>query len=221
VLLVDDDEHVHRALRRALQLEGFEVEQATDGAEALVRLASSPVDVVVLDVSLPVLDGLEVCRELRRRDDPTPILLHTARDSVADRVAGLDAGADDYLTKPVALSELLARMWALLRRSLPSTDSTLRYHDLELDRRAHRVHRGGRQITLTATEFDLLAFLLVKAEVVLSRTVITGQIWGHDGSLGSNTLDVYIGHLRRKTEATGEPRLIQTVRGVGFVLRDR
>jgi two-component system response regulator MprA len=220
VLVVDDDEHIRRAVRRAVQLEGFEVELAADGAEALVRLRSSPVDVLVLDVSLPVIDGLEVCRELRRRENMTPILMLTGRDSVADRVAGLDAGADDYLTKPFALSELLARVRALLRRGSPE-DTTRRYRDLELDERTHRVRRGGREIDLTRTEFELLALLLASAEVVLSRQVITSEIWGHDGSLGSNTLDVYIGYLRRKTEGAGEPRLIQTVRGVGFVVRDR
>jgi two-component system, OmpR family, response regulator MprA len=219
VLVVDDDEVLRHALGRALRLEGYEVELAVDGAEAITLLGTVQPDIVVLDVLMPVLDGLAVCRYLHERGDGPPVLLLTARDSITDRVLGLDAGADDYLTKPFALEELLARLRALLRRGYPGRDGALRYDDLELDERTRRVRRGERGLELTRTEFALLELLMRNPGVVLSRDVISERVWGHDTTFGSNTLDVYIGYLRRKTEAAGEPRLIRTVRGVGFVLR--
>jgi two-component system response regulator MprA len=220
VLVVDDDEAMRRALARALRLEGYDVELAVDGADALERLGAMEPNVVVLDVLMPVLDGLAVCRFLREQGGGPPVLLLTARDAVSDRVLGLDAGADDYLTKPFALEELLARVRALLRRGHAVGTETLRFRDLELDEQTRRVRRGARPIGLTRTEFALLELLMRNADVVLTRDTICERVWGHDTSFGSNTLDVYIGYLRRKTEAGGEPRLIHTVRGVGFVLRD-
>jgi two-component system response regulator MprA len=219
VLVVDDDEALRNALARALRLEGYEVELAADGAEAVDQLGACHPDLVVLDVMMPVLDGVAVCRFLRDQGGGPPVLLLTARDGVSDRVLGLDAGADDYLTKPFALEELLARLRALLRRSRPGADGALRAGDLELDPRSRQVRRGDRAFELTRTEFALLELLLRNAGIVLSRDTISERVWGHDASLGSNTLDVYVGYLRRKTEAGGEPRLVHTVRGVGFVLR--
>jgi two-component system, OmpR family, response regulator MprA len=221
VVVVDDDEALRNAVRRALRLEGYDVELAGDGAEALARLAGARADLVVLDVLLPVLDGITVCRRLREGGDRTPILMLTARDALSDRVVGLDAGADDYLTKPFALEELLARVRALLRRSYPEHEGALRVDDLELNPRTRKVMRGGRPVELTRTEFALLELLMRNAETVLTRDAIRDRVWGFDDSDGSNTLDVYIGYLRRKTEAGGEPRMIHTVRGVGFVLRSR
>jgi two-component system response regulator MprA len=218
-MVVDDDEALRNAVRRALRLEGYDVELAGDGAEALVRLAGLNADLVVLDVLMPVLDGITVCRRLRASGDRTPVLMLTARDVISDRVAGLDAGADDYLTKPFALEELSARVRALLRRSYPGHDSPVRVGDLELNPRTRQVTRGERAVELTRTEFALLELLMRNAGVVLTRDTLRERVWGFDDSYGSNTLDVYVGYLRRKTEAGGEMRMIHTVWGVGFVLR--
>jgi len=220
VLVVDDEPAVRQALDRALRFEGYETEQAEDGVVALTAHAERPADAIVLDVAMPRLDGLEVCRRLRSADDSTPVLLLTARAAVNDRVAGLDAGADDYLVKPFALEELLARIRALLRRSAPLNDNeVLRFSDLSLDPGTREVRRAGRRIELTRTEFLLLELLLRNARQVLPREVIFDRVWGYDFGANSNSLEVYIGYLRRKTEAEGEPRLIHTVRGVGYVLR--
>jgi two-component system response regulator MprA len=220
VVVVDDDEALRSAVRRALRLEGYDVEVAADGEEAFARLSAVNADLVVLDVLMPGLDGITVCRRLRESGDRTPILMLTARDAVSDRVAGLDAGADDYLTKPFALEELVARVRALLRRTSPEDEGVLRMGDLELNPRTRDVRRGERALELTRIEFALLELLLRNAGVVLSRAVIFERVWGFDDAYASNTLDVYIGYLRRKTEVGGEPRLIHTVRGVGFVLRE-
>ena len=222
ILVVDDDDAVREALRRALQLEGYEVELAGDGAEALDRLKLDSVepDALVLDVSMPRLDGLEVCRRLRRGGSALPVLMLTARDEVADRVAGLDAGADDYVVKPFALEELLARLRALLRRTTGGSEDVLRFADLELDPSTRIVTRGGEPIELTRTEFSLLELFLLNPRQVLTRSVIFERVWGYDFGFGSNSLDVYVGYLRRKTEHGGKPRLIQTVRGVGYALRE-
>jgi two-component system response regulator MprA len=222
ILVVDDDAAVRDSLRRALQLEGYEVELAGDGAEALDRMAAGQdPDAVVLDVLMPRVDGLDVCRRLRAAGNGTPVLMLTARDEVSDRVAGLDAGADDYLVKPFALEELLARVRALLRRTNGSSDGVLSFADLQLDPGTREVSRGGRAIELTRTEFSLLELFLLNPRQVLTRSVIFERVWGYDFGLGSNSLDVYIGYLRRKLEQRGEPRLIQTVRGVGYALRER
>jgi two-component system, OmpR family, response regulator MprA len=222
ILVVDDDAAVRESLRRALQLEGYEVELAADGAEALDRLkldGAAP-DALVLDVSMPRLDGLEVCRRLRRGGSAVPVLMLTARDEVADRVAGLDAGADDYVVKPFALEELLARLRALLRRSSGAPADVLRFADLELDPGTRIVTRGGEPIELTRTEFSLLELFMLNPRQVLTRSVIFERVWGYDFGFGSNSLDVYVGYLRRKTEQGVRPRLIQTVRGVGYALRE-
>jgi two-component system response regulator MprA len=219
ILVVDDEPAVRTALERALRLDGYDVELAADGNEALGALATAGRDAVVLDVLMPGLGGLEVCQALRRRGDHTPVLMLTARDGVADRVAGLDAGADDYLVKPFHLAELLARLRALLRRSGVTGGAVLRIADMRLDPQAHEVRRGGRLIELSRTEFLLLELLMVNARQVLRREVIFDRIWGYDFGPASNCLDVYVRYLRRKTEAAGEPRLIHTVRGVGYVLR--
>ncbi|MFP5332847.1 MAG: response regulator transcription factor [Acidimicrobiia bacterium] len=220
VLIVEDDRGVRESLARALQFEGYEVEAAADGGEGLQRARAGDTDAVILDVMMPVLDGLEVARRLRSSRIDTPILMLTARHEISDRVAGLDAGADDYLVKPFALDELLARLRALLRRTGP-TESTdlLTVGDLVLDPAGRRVTRGGEEIHLTRTEFDLLELLMFNAGTVLTREVILERIWGFDFETSSNSLDVYIGYLRRKTEMDGKPRLIHTVRGVGFVAR--
>ncbi len=221
ILIVDDDTAVRESLRRALQLEGYEVEQAGDGLAALERLGrADDVDAVLLDVSMPELDGLETARRLRRTGSKLPILMLTARDEVSDRVAGLDAGADDYVVKPFALEELLARVRALLRRAVPAEGEALRFGDLELDPATRLVRRGDEQIDLTRTEFSLLELFLLNPRQVLTRSVIFERVWGYDFGFGSNSLDVYIGYLRRKTEQGGQPRLIQTIRGVGYALRD-
>jgi two-component system response regulator MprA len=220
---VDDDERaVRESLRRALELQGYEVELAGDGAEALERLAANgQTDAVVLDILMPGIDGLEVCRQIRRRGNSVPVLMLTARDAVGDRVEGLDAGADDYLVKPFALEELLARVRALLRRGTPSVDGVLRFADLELDPSTREVRRDGDRIELTRTEFNLLELFMVNPRQVLTRSIIFERVWGYDFGFASNSLDVYIGYLRRKTEAGGKPRLIHTVRGVGYAMREQ
>ena len=223
VFVVDDDAAVRESLGRALRLEGYDVELAADGAEALERLESdgTGVDLVVLDVLLPNMDGLEVCRRLRRSGSRLPVLMLTARDEVADRVAGLDAGADDYVVKPFALAELLARVRALLRRSADEAVDVLHFADLELDPATREVRRGGDVIELTRTEFALLELFMLNPRQVLTRSIIFERVWGYDFGFGSNSLDVYIGYLRRKTEGGGKPRLIQTIRGVGYALREQ
>ncbi|MDE3206196.1 MAG: response regulator transcription factor [Acidobacteriota bacterium] len=220
VLVVDDEPAVRQALDRALRFEGYTTETVDDGPAALVAHAERPADAIVLDVAMPRMDGLEVCRRLRSAGDLTPVLMLTARAAIDDRVAGLDAGADDYLVKPFALEELLARIRALLRRSAPSDDEALRFADLSLDPGTREVRRGGRLIELTRTEFLLLELLLRNARQVLTRELIFDRVWGYDFGANSNSLEVYIGYLRRKTELEGEPRLIHTVRGVGYVLRE-
>jgi two-component system, OmpR family, response regulator MprA len=221
VLVVDDERAVRESLRRALELEGYDVELAADGREALDRLQAGPdPDAVILDVLMPEVDGLEVCEELRRGGSRLPVLMLTARAEVENRVAGLDAGADDYLTKPFALDELLARLRALLRRTSNGSGETLRFADLELDPRTREVHRAGDPIELTRTEFSLLELFLLNPRQVLTRSLIFERVWGYDFGAGSNSLDVYVGYLRRKTEAGGKPRLIHTVRGVGYALRE-
>jgi two-component system, OmpR family, response regulator MprA len=221
ILVVDDEAAVRRALSRALRLEGYDVELAADGAEALRRLEDgAQPDAVLLDVLMPGVDGLEVCRRLRRSGSRLPVLMLTARAEVSDRVSGLDAGADDYLAKPFALQELLARVRALLRRSGGDESDVLRFADLELDPRTREVRRGGEEIELTRTEFSLLELFLRNPRQVLTRSLIFERVWGYDFGAGSNSLDVYVGYLRRKTEAGGGPRLIHTVRGVGYALRE-
>jgi len=220
VLVVDDEPAVREVLARILEVEGFDVALAGDGRAAVRAQAQAPADAVVLDVLMPGLDGLEVCRRLRDTGDRTPVLMLTARDGVGDRVAGLEAGADDYLPKPFALEELLARLRALLRRSGWQQDrDTLRFDDLELDPIGHEVRRGGRPIDLTRTEFLLLELFLRHPRQVLTREQIFDGVWGYDFGPASNSLEVYVGYLRRKTEAGGEPRLLHTVRGFGYVLK--
>ncbi len=221
VLLVEDDRGVRESLARALTYEGYDVETAPDGIEAMQVLDRRTPDVIVLDVMMPVMDGLEVCRRIRSRGDSTPVLMLTARHEVTDRVAGLDAGADDYLVKPFALDELLARLRALLRRreGVAGEVSVLESAGIRMDLATRQVWRDDVLIDLTKTEFDLLELLLANAGVVLARARIYEEIWGYDFESSSNSLDVYIGYLRRKTEAHGAPRVIQTVRGVGYVLR--
>jgi two-component system, OmpR family, response regulator MprA len=222
ILVVDDERAVRESLRRALELEGYAVELAADGQEALDLLESEGTepDALVLDVLMPQVDGLEVCRRLRRAGSRLPVLMLTARAEVENRVEGLDAGADDYVTKPFALEELLARLRALLRRTADGSGETLRFADLELDPKTRDVTRGGEPIELTRTEFALLELFLLNPRQVLARSLIFERVWGYDFGASSNSLDVYIGYLRRKTEAGGKPRLIQTVRGVGYALRE-
>jgi two-component system response regulator MprA len=220
VLVVDDEPAVRRALERALRLDSYEVELAADGEEALDALATHPADAVILDVAMPRLDGLEVCRRMRQAGDRTPILMLTARDAIDDRVKGLDVGADDYLVKPFALRELQARLRALLRRATEADGEVLRYGDLVLDPLAHEVRRGDRPIELSRTEFLLLELFMRHPRQVLTRSTIFENVWGYDFGPTSNALGVYMGYLRRKTEAGGELRLLHTVRGVGYVLRD-
>ena len=222
ILVVDDERAVRESLRRALELEGYEIELADDGVEALARLqeGNGQPDAVILDVLMPGIDGLEVCRRLRRSGNRVPVLMLTARDAVENRVAGLDAGADDYVTKPFALEELVARVRALLRRTSAGSMEVLRFADIELDPGTREVRRDGQPIELTRTEFALLELFLMNPRQVLTRSIIFERVWGYDFGFASNSLDVYIGYLRRKTEAGGKPRLIQTVRGVGYALRE-
>ncbi len=222
ILVVDDDRAVRESLRRSLSFNGYSVALAQDGVEALDLISNDRPDAVVLDVMMPRLDGLEVCRQLRSTGDDLPILVLTARDSVSERVAGLDAGADDYLPKPFALEELLARMRALLRRTTPDDGDSpaMTFADLSLDPVTREVTRGQRQISLTRTEFALLEMLIANPRRVLTRSRILEEVWGFDFPTSGNALEVYVGYLRRKTEAEGEPRLIHTVRGVGYVLRE-
>jgi two-component system response regulator MprA len=223
ILVVDDERAVRESLRRALELEGYEIELAADGQEALQLLETNgdaQPDAVILDVLMPGVDGLEVCRRLRRSGNRVPVLMLTARDEIENRVAGLDAGADDYVTKPFALEELVARVRALLRRVSPGDDELLRFGDLELDPGTREVRRGGDPIELTRTEFALLELFMTNPRQVLTRSIIFERVWGYDFGFASNSLDVYIGYLRRKTEAGGKTRLIQTVRGVGYALRE-
>jgi two-component system response regulator MprA len=226
ILVVDDDRAVRESLRRSLQFNGYQVELASDGVQAMEQIVAQRPDAVVLDVMMPRLDGLEVCRRLRSTGDDLPILVLTARDAVSDRVAGLDAGADDYLPKPFALEELLARLRALLRRATNEADAlnaatpAMRFADLELDPGTRDVRRGERLISLTRTEFALLELFLGHPKQVLTRSRILEDVWGYDFPTSGNALEVYVGYLRRKTEAEGEPRLIHTVRGVGYVLRE-
>jgi two-component system, OmpR family, response regulator MprA len=220
ILVVDDDRSLRRAVTRALELEGYEVENATDGVQAVAFFdeAGGPEpDLVVLDILMPNLDGLAACRTIRGKSD-VPILMLTARSEIDERVEGLEAGADDYLAKPFAVVELIARVRALLRRS--GSKDVLRYADLELDRAQRRTYRSGTELELTRIEFALLELLMSHPRKVLARDQIFSHVWGYDMNYASNSLEVYIGYLRRKTEATGAPRLIQTVRGVGYVLRE-
>jgi two-component system response regulator MprA len=226
VLVVDDDKAVRESLRRSLEFNGYDVSVAADGAEALAGLsagAGTAPDVVVMDVMMPRLDGIETTRALRAAGNDVPILVLTARDAVGDRVEGLDAGADDYLTKPFALQELLARLRALLRRAtvpIGEADEKLTFSDLSMDIATRDVRRGDRPIELTRTEFTLLEMFLRRPRRVLERSFILEEVWGYDFPTTANSLEVYVGYLRRKTEAEGESRLIHTVRGVGYVLKE-
>ena len=222
--MVDDEPALREALKRALRQQAYDVDVAANGNEAIDRLGQSPPDLIVLDILMPGIDGLEVCRFLRRIGNRTPVLMLTAKDAIADRVAGLDAGADDYLVKPFALDELLARVRALLRRTAEDGGSAgaevLRFADVNLDPEQHAAWRGDRMIELTRTEFLLLEQFLLHPKRVLSREFIFDRVWGYDFGPASNSLEVYVGYLRRKLEAGGEPRLIHTIRGVGYVLRE-
>jgi two-component system response regulator MprA len=225
ILVVDDDRAVRDSLRRSLQFNGYEVETAADGAEALARVPAVRPDAIIMDVMMPRLDGLEATRALRSAGNELPILVLTARDAIGDRVDGLDAGADDYLTKPFALDELLARLRALLRRAARNVaddegDTVLAFSDLSLDVATRDVRRGDRPLTLTRTEWTLLELFLRRPRRVLERAFILEEVWGYDFPTTANSLEVYVGYLRRKTEAEGEARLLHTVRGVGYVLRE-
>jgi two-component system, OmpR family, response regulator MprA len=220
ILVVDDRPDLAVTLRMLLERAGHEVLTADNGRQGLRTFFEARPDLVVLDVLMPELDGVAVCRRLRGDGDRTPVLMLTARDAVSDRVAGLDAGADDYLVKPFALKELKARLRALVRRTEPETGAPLRFADLELDRGGREVRRGGRRLELSRTEFALLELFLEHPRQVLTRSAIFERVWGYDFGATSNSLGVYMGYLRRKTEAGGEPRLLHTVRGVGYVLRE-
>jgi two-component system response regulator MprA len=219
VLLAEDDRSVRTAIERLLRLEGYDVRSVADGAHAIDAAVAGPVDVVVLDVMMPFVDGLSAAAELRRRGVRTPILFLTARDRVADRVAGLDAGGDDYLVKPFAAEELLARLRALLRRGSEAGVEALRVADLVVEPARREARRGERRLELTKTEFDLLELLVRNAGIVVDRDTILERVWGLDSDVGPKALDVYVGYVRRKTELAGEPRLLHTVRGVGYVVR--
>jgi len=222
ILVVEDDPAVRNSLSRALRLEGYEAELHEEGGSAIRSLQVAAPDAILLDLQLPDVDGLEICRRIRASGDRTPVLMVTARDAIDDRVAGLDAGADDYLVKPFDLSELFARLRALLRRRSPveGEADVLRFEDLSLDLSTRDARRGERIFTLTRVEFDLLELLLRHPRQVLTREVILDRVWGYNFDTGTNSLAVYVGYLRRKLEEGGEPRLLQTVRGVGYVLRE-
>ena len=220
VLVVDDDQKIANAIRRALIFEGYEVDVANDGQGALRRMREQAPDLVILDVMMPGMDGVEVCRRIRA-EGATPVLMVTAKDATEDRVMGLDSGADDYVVKPFSYEELQARVRALLRRSSPRQQQTLRYADLALDLATREVSRGEREVQLTVKEFELLTYFMHNPRQVLTRGKILDAVWGYDFGAASNAVDVYVGYLRKKLEADGEPRLIQTVVGVGYALRER
>ena len=221
ILLVDDDPHISQVLRRALAYDGYSVDVAHNGNDALQKTIERPPDLVILDIMMPGMRGLEGCDRLRKAGNLAPILMMTAKDAIADRVAGLDMGADDYLVKPVDLTELQARVRALLRRRNPEQTEVLRFADLELDTGTRVAHRGARAIELSTTEYELLALFLRRPRQVLTRDIIMDRVWGYDFEGESNVLEVYIGYLRSKLEDKGEPRLIHTVRGAGYVLREK
>jgi two-component system response regulator MprA len=221
ILIVDDDQHITGVLRRALAYEGYTVEVATRGDEALNKVIEHPPELIVLDLMLPGLDGLEVCRRLRASGNQVPILMLTAKDAIPDRVAGLDEGADDYLVKPMELEELLARVRALLRRRNPEQAEVLRFADVELDTGTRIARRGTREISLSTTEYELLALFMRRPRQVLTRDIIMERVWGYDFEGESNVLEVYVGYLRNKLEADGEPRILHTIRGAGYVLREK
>ncbi|PWT71166.1 MAG: DNA-binding response regulator [Chloroflexi bacterium] len=221
ILIVDDDQHITGVLRRALAYEGYTVEVATRGDEALHKVIEHPPELIVLDIMLPGIDGLEVCRRLRASGNQVPILMLTAKDGIPDRVAGLDEGADDYLVKPMELEELLARVRALLRRRNPEQAEVLRFADVELDTGTRMARRGKREISLSTTEYELLALFMRRPRQVLTRDIIMERVWGYDFEGESNVLEVYVGYLRNKLEADGEPRLLHTIRGAGYVLREK
>jgi two-component system, OmpR family, response regulator MprA len=221
ILIVDDDQHITGVLRRALAYEGYTVEVATRGDEALNKVIEHPPELIVLDLMLPGMDGLEVCRRLRASGNQVPILMLTAKDAIPDRVAGLDEGADDYLVKPMELEELLARVRALLRRRNPEQAEVLRFADVELDTGTRIARRGKREINLSTTEYELLALFMRRPRQVLTRDIIMERVWGYDFEGESNVLEVYVGYLRNKLEADGEPRILHTIRGAGYVLREK
>lgn len=220
ILVVDDDPRITELLRRILAYEGYSVTIAASGEEALTRTLERPPDLIVLDIMLPRLNGLEVTQRLRAASDFVPILMLTARDSVADRVAGFEVGADDYLVKPFAPEELLARVKVLLRRKLLERQEVLRYADVELDTGTRLAYRSTREIELSPTEYELLALFLRRPRQVLTRDIIMDRVWGLDFEGSSNVMEVYVGYLRAKLEAEGEPRLIHTIRGIGYVFKE-